>query len=370
MSGWVKNDKDCQNIGNNDDKGLCDKKEKGQYENLSAVHCLRKVSHDVHHVIPSPSHRPSLINFRKEMPSSNIHLHCGQAEFYLPNELLSIIINKLAADTEDNDIALAALASCRLASHVLCSLATPLFFSSIELIEGLDPHDGVVAFNDRVTKLNQLLAQTTYDIAASVHTFTLRFGQVNGTLISEILHRLPHVKHFTLECEEYPFTEDFSSAIEALCRSPYLTTLTFEGVENLPITLVTACHNLRCLRLLYIDFCVNSIFSVFSVIANPIFQFYDMDPMDETSSTQPFYLDSLEIDRYSLCSLGAVSRQSFANHFSQIKNLQLKNITLKALKLGWDIMLLASQSLTTLDLSWDSTCKFRHDIYISAKMYL
>jgi hypothetical protein len=88
------------------------------------------------------------------MPFSNIHLRFGQAEFHLPNELLSIIINKLAADTEDNDIAPAALASCRLASHVLCSLATPLLFSSIELIENSRAchRDREVAFRDRVTR--------------------------------------------------------------------------------------------------------------------------------------------------------------------------------------------------------------------------
>jgi hypothetical protein len=103
----------------------------------------------------------------------------------LPNELLSVIINELASDTDIRT--LAALASCRLASYVLCSLATPFLFSSIELGPEVNR-----SLKERVTKLNELL--TIHDIAASVHTLTLRCEKadlVDGTLIPEILHRLP-----------------------------------------------------------------------------------------------------------------------------------------------------------------------------------
>ena len=56
----------------------------------------------------------------------------------LPNKLLLAIINKFMLETEDNSITLAALTSCHLTSHVLCSVATPVIFSSLELtkIEG------------------------------------------------------------------------------------------------------------------------------------------------------------------------------------------------------------------------------------------
>jgi hypothetical protein len=69
---------------------------------------------------------------------SKMHLNHFQKELHLPNEILAIIINELASDIEDNEIeTLAALACCRLVSHVLCSLATPLLFSSVRLTESL-----------------------------------------------------------------------------------------------------------------------------------------------------------------------------------------------------------------------------------------
>jgi hypothetical protein len=309
---------------------------------------------------------------------SNMSLRCGQAEIPLPNELLSIIINTLASDTEDNDIARAALASCRLASHVLCSLATPLFFSSMELTEKLswaNYEDRRETFRARAIKLNQLL--TIHDIAASVHTLALRCGEValtEGTLISQILHRLPHIRYFTFETDhqlEFSLiTKGFSSAIHALFRSPNLTTLNLHYVRDIPITVITP--NLRCLRLSFTVLCVNSIFSVFCVIANPRFQVNNVNPMDETSSPQPFYLNSLEIDQFSLYSLGdSISHnKSFAKYFSQIKNLRIKNLfSDDALRLGWDIMLLTSQCLATLDLFWNNECKFCLDICIAVEMY-
>ena len=78
--------------------------------------------------------------------------------------------------------------------------------------------------------------------------------------------------------------------------------------------------------------------------------------MDETSSLQPLYLDFFEIDQGSLCSLGALSYTSFApKHFLQIKNLSLTDLycdETEVLRFGWDIIALASQSLTTFDLHW------------------
>ena len=46
------------------------------------------------------------------------------------------------------------------------------------------------------------------------------------------------------------------------------------------------------------------------------------------------------------------TKLSFMNYFSQIKNLQLEDIFCGSANLiyAWDIMLLACQSLTTLDL--------------------
>ena len=95
---------------------------------------------------------------------------------FCPNEILEIIINELALDIKDidnedidndNDKILAALASCRLASHVLCSLATPLFFSSISLTDdfGGSSEEYRSLFVERATKLNDFLASR--NIAAS-----------------------------------------------------------------------------------------------------------------------------------------------------------------------------------------------------------
>ena len=207
-------------------------------------------------------------------PSGNIHV---QTEIQLPNELLSIIINELASDSDIRT--LAALASCRLASHALCSLVTPLFFSSIALTGSLGPWSSlnhrVWTFEYRATELNQLLTRTTHDIATSVHTLTLHCEEVNcksprsGTLISEILRRLPHIRNFTLICEDNflefsSITEEFSSAIQALCRSPNLTTLDLGNIRHFPIAILTP--NLRRLRLTCSTFCVNChLFCIFCI---------------------------------------------------------------------------------------------------------
>ena len=70
-------------------------------------------------------------------PPNLYYLMRSSFVLHLPNEILAVIINELALDNKDNagndndndrNKILAALASCRLASHVLCSLATPLFF--------------------------------------------------------------------------------------------------------------------------------------------------------------------------------------------------------------------------------------------------
>ena len=69
---------------------------------------------------------------------------------------------------------------------------------------------------------------------------------------------------------------------------------------------------------------------------------------------QSSYLDSLEIyatDPFAL---------ALSKSFSRIRNLRFKRLF--ALKSEWDIILLASQTLTTLDLTSHSECKFRLDI--------
>ena len=74
--------------------------------------------------------------------------------------------------------------------------------------------------------------------------------------------------------------------------------------------------------------------------------------MDETSTLQPFYLDSFEVDKLSLTSLGfGIShKKSFAKYFSRIRSLQLKNF-MGSDETTWDMILLTSQTLTTLDIS-------------------
>ena len=315
------------------------------------------------------------------MSYKNIHPHNVPAEIQLPNELLEIIINELALDTEDS-ITRTALASCRLASHVLHSVATPLLFSSIELTQKNSDYvlitNEIAIFKERAIKLNQLLANRS--IAASTHTLTLRCkntfleASTIGILIASIINRLPHIRNFIWDSDGTflsfaSITRNISSAIRTLCKSPNLTTLTLRGIQSFPISAITACPNLRCLRLSDTETDVNSFsFPIFILITNFIFQLNDVNSMDQTSSPQPSYLDSLEIDEYSISSLG---KQPFAKYFSRIKHLQLKDISdADELELGWDIMLLASQSLTTLDLFWFHERKFRLVICITAKMYL
>jgi hypothetical protein len=174
----------------------------------------------------------------------------------LPNEILAIIINELPSDEERKP----ALASCRLASHVLCSLATPLFFSSMHLkvCRPIKRAVGIAAFQERADKLDQIL--NIHDIAALVQTFTLQCckenleNETNGSRVFEILHRLPRLQTFCLEISEdllefSSITGRVASAIEALCRSPNLTTLDLCNVEDFPIAAIIASPSLRCLRL-------------------------------------------------------------------------------------------------------------------------
>jgi hypothetical protein len=187
----------------------------------------------------------------------------------LPTEILATIINEVASDTEDNDRTLAALASCRLASYALCSLTTPLFFSSIQLTDSVPPSasprerkKGSRLLSKRAKNLNDILSID--DIANSVKTLTLRChtrnleSQRNVVLISKILHCLPHIQMFALEVDtgwegqllsfrDMPI--DFVSVIQALCKSPNLTTLHVHNVQAFPITAIAACPNLQHLRL-------------------------------------------------------------------------------------------------------------------------
>ena len=80
------------------------------------------------------------------------------------------------------------------------------------------------------------------------------------------------------------------------------------------------------------------------------------------SLPQPIYLDSLEIDEDSLWSLsdGLSAHISLAKYFSQIRNLQFMNPFghHKLLVCRWNIILLASQSLVTLDFPIHNFCEF------------
>jgi hypothetical protein len=212
--------------------------------------------------------------------------HLVPEEPHLPTEILATIINEVASDTEDNDRTLAALASCRLASYALCSLTTPLFFSSIQLTDSVPPLasrmerlKGSRLLSKRAKRLNDILSID--DIANSVKTLTLRCdtqnlqSRPNVVLISKILHCLPHIQMFALEADAgfdkmflscLAMPKHFVSAIQALCKSPNLTTLHVHNVFAFPITAIAACPNLQRLRLWHAQPDVNPVF--FSYIHN------------------------------------------------------------------------------------------------------
>ena len=289
----------------------------------------------------------------------------------LPNEILSIIINELApSDTENNH--LETLAACRLASHTIYSLATPLFFSSIQLTESgaSCKNDRIAAFEKRAVELNHLL--TNNDIAASVQSFMLSCDAVrledslSSGIIMEILHHLPHIQNFALEVsgneylwspiQFFSIAEDLSLAIRALFNSPNLTRMDLCNIFDFPRTLITAFPNLEYLRLRNIEFetfDVNSVFSIPPAIINPIFQY---DNVDNTSNWEGSYLNSLEIDEASLISLGAClgdsEHMSFPEYFSRLKNLHHENEDMM-LNYAWDFVLQTSQTLTSLEIYRD-----------------
>ena len=190
----------------------------------------------------------------------SIHPVRAHADIQLPNELLSIIIDELASNLAYSTRE--ALASCRLASHVLCSLATAYFFPSLTLNKSC----GYLGSPERARRLIQLLSN--HDVAASVHTLTLWCGQEylensQTGLICEILNCLPHIRNFTFAwVEKVPV--NVCSVIQA-CISPNLTMLDLSYIASFPITLITACPNLRCLRLKSVEFNVN--FSMASIIS-------------------------------------------------------------------------------------------------------
>ena len=314
-----------------------------------------------------PTRHLLLMNLNKKHPVLE--------KFCLPTEILAIIINQVASDTVDNDRTLAALAACRLASHVLCSLATPFFFSSIRLTDivlaPLPSCEKILVdsclLSNRAKNLNDILSID--DIADSVKTLTLHCSCTNlptppnGNLISKILHRLPNIQTFVLEAfytesegsylQFSDLEKDFRSAIQALCKSPTLTTLYLDNVNGFPITVIAACPNLRHLRLWCAELDVNLFFfSCTFTTTNATFQFDGTDSTDETLGLQPPHLDSLEIDHDTLYYCPD-DDASFANIFwSRLRNLQIKSLFYSAavMHFGWDIILSISQTLTTLDL--------------------
>ena len=162
----------------------------------------------------------------------------------------------------------------RLASHTLCSFATPLFFSSIELKEkDINVFLGQPLAWNRVKELYQILSSD--DIADLVKTFTLCLkresfaSQPNGILISKILHRLSHIQTFALSGfsgsigKLSDWAKDFRWAIQALCKSPNLTTLNLEYIHGFPIMVIAACPNLRHLRLWHTQLDVNLFVSLY-----------------------------------------------------------------------------------------------------------
>ena len=172
----------------------------------------------------------------------------------LPNDILWIIINRITQSDTEHDDRMAALASCRLASHELSSLATPLFFSSIRLGRY---NDTVATSTKRAKKLDQMLTNSS-NIAAWVKELALcllylsRQDSITINLIATILHRLPHIRTFTLEGGDKifrPRSNDLMSAIQAICRSPYLTRLNLYRFGYFPVAIIAGCPNLRFLRL-------------------------------------------------------------------------------------------------------------------------
>lgn len=79
--------------------------------------------------------------------------------------------------------------------------------------------------------------------------------------------------------------------------------------------------------------------------------------MDETSNLQPYYLDSLAVDPYSLDYLefAVAFYMPTAEYFSRLKNLEMQNLIYDdpTFHYGWDIARAAAQSLTTLDIRRD-----------------
>jgi len=200
----------------------------------------------------------------------------------------------------------------------------------------------------RATKLNDILA--THNIAASVHTLTLHGifdnwidAKIN-TLIPAILPRLPNIQTFTWNAGGAPhkgISIDFAAAIQVLCRSPNLTKLYLKHVTYFPFTTITACPNLRCLGLSYCGLEFNNVNSM--------------------SSSQLLHLESLEVDWVGIEFLAShVSGDDvpIAKYFTSMKNLQLELNDLSydgILSRAWKIMLLASQTLTKLELFVDQS---------------
>ena len=148
-----------------------------------------------------------------------------------------------------------------------------------------------------------------------------------------------------------------------MCKSPNLTTLNLHDIHGFPITVIAACPNLRHLRLWSAVPDVNLLlFPCTFTTTNATFQFDGADSTDETLRLQPPHLDSLEIDHDTLHPRWPDDYRWFENIFcSRLRNLQIKSLfyNVSVMNFGWDIILSASQTLTTLDLSMEG--RFRPD---------
>ncbi|KAF8798634.1 hypothetical protein BYT27DRAFT_7343513 [Phlegmacium glaucopus] len=281
-----------------------------------------------------------------------------------PNEIHNLIINEIGFEyyavlttnqlytpcpTADTKIyPLKALSAYRLVSHLFSFLATPFMFSTIILTYHKTRHHAQrrKIHSERLRGLLHILNDNDNFFSSTVRTLDYyyeweRFGNLDdGAIFYKILSQLPRIQNFSFGPSiadsriKYPeIAQDFTSAIRNLCRSPFLTILGLRNIKHFPITIITACPNLRVLRLQRMTDLSH-------------------DSMSSPQDDDLLYLDSLEIDDESTRALLKSDIPPLSECLSRLKRLRLLRVGFKVCGTRATMVKKWAQTLTHLDICY------------------
>ncbi|KAF8798619.1 hypothetical protein BYT27DRAFT_7203203, partial [Phlegmacium glaucopus] len=240
--------------------------------------------------------------------------------------------------TADTKISpLKALSAYCLVSHLFSFLATLFMFSTIVLTYHKTRHQA------QRHKIHSKRLRGLLHILNNNNNFfsSTQFGNLDdGAIFYKVLSQLPRIQNFSFGPSiadsriKYPeIAQDFISAIQNLCRSPFLTALKLRTIKHFPITIITTCPNLQVLHL--------------QRMKN-----LSHDSMSSPQDDDLLYLDYLEIDDNSTRALLKSDIPPLSECLSRLKRLRLLRVGFKVCGTRATMVKKWAQTLTHLDICY------------------